>query len=56
MRGAIPPLPHTPSCRVAWLSTGTTLPFTFTLLREPGKSIQRECFAVRKYEICVYEF
>jgi hypothetical protein len=27
MRGAIPPLPNTPSWHGAWLSTGTTLPF-----------------------------
>jgi hypothetical protein len=29
MSGAIPPLPNTPSLRGAWLSTGTTLPFSF---------------------------
>jgi hypothetical protein len=28
MRGAIPPLPDTSSWRGAYLSTGTTLPFT----------------------------
>jgi hypothetical protein len=29
MRGAIPPLPNTPSWRCAYLSTGRTLPFSF---------------------------
>jgi hypothetical protein len=32
MRGAIPPLPYTSSWRGAKLSTGTTLPFTFTFI------------------------
>jgi hypothetical protein len=31
MRGAVPPLPHMTSWRGAKLSTGTILPFTFTI-------------------------
>jgi len=31
MRGAVPPLPHTSSCRGAYLSTGTTLPLPYNL-------------------------
>jgi hypothetical protein len=35
MRGAIPPIPNTPSWRGAELSTGTTLPFflPFTFMK-----------------------
>jgi hypothetical protein len=39
MRGAIPPLPHTPAWRGAWLSTGTTLPF---LLIPPQHFVLRQ--------------
>jgi hypothetical protein len=41
MRGAIPPLPNTASYYGAYLSTGTTLPFTFyTYFNKKGTTLQ----------------
>jgi hypothetical protein len=41
MRGAKPPLPNTPSCRGAYLSTGTTstLPLLYLTLTSQSKNL-----------------
>jgi hypothetical protein len=62
MRGAIPPLPITSSWRGAYLSTGTTLPFTFTFTNgNHGKNVwmvtklQPEILSALIREIFVYQ-